>query len=202
MQYLKGEQDESRLEEMAEEAAQKGRKPRMLKDLKWACGKCARTFEYIGFFVIGKHTGEEWYKAYWEKIVAPGDGRLCIQCTGEREEEKFTCAVCGKAKPKAGFPDSMWKNRTNKDHRCLCFDCCRPRCTSQHCNTCPVCRDEACKNKTCAKAIKPLNSKLLPRSMQDVETYLCLNCRCKCAVCGIAKPKACLLYTSPSPRDA
>ena len=71
MQYLKGEQDESRLEEMAEEAAQKGRKPRLLKDLKWACGKCARTFDYIGFLVKGKYTGEEWYTAYWEKIVAP-----------------------------------------------------------------------------------------------------------------------------------
>ena len=122
MQYLKGEQDESRLEELAEEAAQKGRKPRLLKDLQWACGKCARTFDYIGFFVKGKHTGEDWYKAYWEKIVAPGDGRLCIQCTGETEEERYTCAVCGKAKPKVGFPDSMWNHRNYKDQRCLCFD--------------------------------------------------------------------------------
>ena len=192
IQFLKGEHDVSRLEEMAAEAAQKCKKPTLLKDLKWPCGKCAKTFSYTGFLVKGKYVEEEWYTAYWEKIIAPGHGRLCIQCKGESQEERFTCAVCRKAKPKVAFPHSMWHHRTDKDQRCLCLDCCRPRCTSQHCKTCPVCRDEGCKNKNCAKAIQPLHWKLLPRTMQDVETYLCLNCRCEyeCAVCGIAKTQA------------
>ena len=103
---------------------------------------------------------------------------MCLNCRCEYE-----CAVCGIAKPQAGFPDSMWQHRYEKDRRMLCFDCCKPRCASQHCKTCPVCRDPECKKRKCANKIVPLNSKLLPKDAEEVRSYLCQICQyitCKC----------------------
>ena len=135
IQFLKGERDVGELEEEATNAERKCRKPKKLKDfpLPWACGKCAKTFDYNGFLVEDKNVEEEWYTAYWKKIIAPGDKRLCMQCTGEGGEETHECPLCNTAKPKAAFPDSMWPERSRQTQRCRCFDCCRPRCTAQPC---------------------------------------------------------------------
>ena len=101
---------------------------------------------------------------------------LCPNC-------RCKCAVCGIAKAKAEFPESMWPNRNNKDQRCFCFDCSRPRCTSQHCRTSPVCRDPECKKRKCNNKIVPLHWKLLPKDLEEIRSYLCQTCQfitCKC----------------------
>ena len=97
---------------------------------------------------------------------------------------RHKCELCGVAKSEGEFPKSMWINRFHKNQRTLCRDCSRPRCTSQHCKTCRTCRDPDCqKRKRCDSEIKALHWKLLPRTMEDVLTYLCQPCRsitCKC----------------------
>ena len=155
LQCLKGEhQGREKLEEEAIKAERKCRKPKKLKDFHfpWACGKCGKTSDYDGFLVEDSNVEEEWYTAYWEKIIAPGYGRLCMDCKGEtrcdtsRRVQK--CDVCGKEKTKADFPDSMWHHKQRKDRRCLCLDCSHPPCTAQECKTCSVCRDPKCKKRT------------------------------------------------------
>merc|ERR1711869_42370 len=105
------------------------------------------------------------------------DKFVCRNC-------RWRCAVCNEAKAKAEFPASMWHHRFDKDQRTLCFDCSKPRCTSQQCTICPTCRDPDCKARMkCKNEIKPLNSKQLPQTMMYVQTYLCQTCQkitCKC----------------------
>ena len=104
-------------------------------------------------------------------------GYLCGNC-------RQRCALCKEAKSKAEFPSSMWHNRFDKDRRCLCFDCCRPRCTSKNCKTCAVCRDPACRRYRCDTVIQPLHHKQLPQTLVEVQTYLCSECRRITCECG------------------
>ena len=55
---------------------------------------------------------------------------LCRSC-------RFPCALCTVPKGERDFPKSMWHHLT-RDRRVLCFDCCRPRCTSSECETCTL----------------------------------------------------------------
>ena len=100
---------------------------------------------------------------------------LCRNC-------RYECQLCESGKSKADFPASTWKNRYKQKR--LCFDCCRPRCTSKRCITCKVCRDEHCKSTQCSKQMEPLNVRLLPKTKAEVVNYLCGNCRHKCDVCS------------------
>ena len=102
----------------------------------------------------------------------------CLNCRCE-----YPCAICGKYKPQAGFPDSMWHHRHTKGQQVRCVDCSRPPCTAQQCKTCTVCRDPTCKRRKCDNPIVPLNSKYLPKDAAEVSRYLCQNCQyitCKC----------------------
>ena len=51
---------------------------------------------------------------------------------------RFPCALCTVPKGERDFPKSMWHHRFTRDRRVLCFDCCRPRCTSSECETCTL----------------------------------------------------------------
>ena len=97
---------------------------------------------------------------------------------------RFPCDVCGETKGKDGYPPSMWQNRSKRTQRTLCFRCCRPPCSSKTCKTCAVCRDPNCKRRKCDSAIQPLNARNLPRSIDEVEQFLCATCRNITCQCG------------------
>ena len=188
MTCLHGEVDDKRLLDMTEEAAQRARKSTKLTDLDWTCGQCAGTFKYMGFLVKGKHVEEEWFKAYWEKIIAPGHGRLCIHCKGEGQEKTFQCAQCEATKPKVAFSDSMWKHRHDKTQQGgVCIQC-------QGEN-----EEETFKCAKC-KETKPKvafsDSMWKNRHHKTQQGGLCIQCQsenqeetCKCAICKTPQPK-------------
>lgn len=107
---------------------------------------------------------------------------FCLNC-------RHSCAPCGEVKGKDGHTESMWHHRFEADRRTLCLRCCRPPCTSKQCKTCLGCWDPGCKRRKCDDAIKPLHPKQLPKTLRDLETYLCRPCRYITCQCGTQMSK-------------
>ena len=101
---------------------------------------------------------------------------------------RYSCAVCGGKNGTVTFPTSMWHNRHTRP--ILCNRCCNPPCTSPACATCQVCRNPHCQEKQCSRDVVPLNSSELPQSQEDVDAFVCLNCRHPCNLCGEKKGKS------------
>ncbi len=108
---------------------------------------------------------------------------LCIHC-------RVICGVCKEALGQDEYAESMWHNRFSTQ-RTLCLRCCRPPCISPQCKTCKVCRDPECKRRKCDDAVKPLNPKQLPSTLDEVKAYLCKDCRAAHVDVEIECPKQC-----------
>ena len=98
------------------------------------------------------------------------------------------CSLCEERKGPSGFTQSMWHHRFSRT--ALCLDCCKPKCTSAHCETCTTCRDPACTRRgRCKKPIVPLHPKQFLGSKEELTTYLCERCRYITCACGKIMPK-------------
>ena len=97
-----------------------------------------------------------------------------------------TCSICKISKPVHRFSASALRNKSQRDIRCL--DCSNPPCMFLHhkCETCPQCRNPACRKKgRCTDGIadSTANSQQLPASLEDVRNFACDRCRyVKCIV--------------------
>ena len=106
---------------------------------------------------------------------------MCQNC-------QHPCSLCEEKKGPTGFTQSMWHNRFSRS--ALCLDCCKPKCTSPHCETCITCRDPTCTRRgRCKKPIVPLNPKQFLSSKEELTTYLCERCRYITCACGNIMPK-------------
>ena len=55
-----------------------------------------------------------------------------------------------------------------------CIDCCHPQCVAPSCKTCAICRSTKCKKKRrCKDRIAPLHPKQMPKSLAEVNSFLC-----------------------------
>ena len=109
---------------------------------------------------------------------------VCAQC--ESDSNSHPCDMCKVLKERSEYSDRMWQNRQTPTHRTLCWQCCRPQCTAQNCQTCRVCRSETCRNKSCAKDMTMPHARLLPATWDEVQSYVCGSCRHACELCGEA----------------
>ena len=104
------------------------------------------------------------------------------------------CAPCGE-QPKEKFaewcPANAAKQQRISDRNFRCFDCQHPPCANPACQTCPECRERSCKkDATCTASIKPLNARLMPRTLEEKASYECDLCMFPaCSVCGAAMTK-------------
>ena len=53
------------------------KKPKMLKDLEWACDTCHKKAAGCKDFLSVHDNTSEWLDEYWSKIIAPGAHRRC-----------------------------------------------------------------------------------------------------------------------------
>ena len=106
---------------------------------------------------------------------------ICKECQQKQKALTHKCDVCQAVKMRNDFLDSMWHNKEDPDRRTLCKECCHPQCTSRHCKTCRSCRNPACKKTTkrshCTDEIKALNAKQLPKTLDEVQRFLCAKCQ-------------------------
>ena len=106
---------------------------------------------------------------------------VCKACEQQNEGSAHKCDICQLTKAKSEFWDSMWNNKAKTGRRTLCKECCHPACTSRHCKTCRSCRNPACKKTTkrshCTDEIQALNAKQLPKTLDEVQRFLCTNCK-------------------------
>ena len=82
--------------------------------------------------------------------------------------------------------------RTTKNNWTIrCFDCANPPCIMKpQCKTCPTCRNPSCNNKKCKQPIESLAFKLRPKSLTDVQDFICQGCAIiRCDICDLEKPK-------------
>ena len=171
---LKGHVQEIELEEKAAEAEWRSRKPKLLKDLTWTCDTCSKdtTGDYKKFLNVAS-TKEEWFDAYWKKIIAPGVTRSCLVCTGEGPAEApLQCHWCG-ILPRSAFSKSDLHNVKAQDRRMLwCRECRSPKCTNPGCSTCQVCRDVRCDAQgKCGKELTPVNPANLPKTKKERSAF-------------------------------
>ena len=115
------------------------------------------------------------------------DGYHCDACS-------TVCDVCEQTIPRSKVPHCRWKNRQNEDRRTLCEACYRPKCTAPNCPTCKICRDPSCPTpnikEKCKAKITSLNSKQLPQTLEERDTYHCDACSTVCDVCEQRKPRS------------
>lgn len=154
---------------------------KQLKSTRWKCSGChdlAPTNQYV--FGVA----EKWYDEVYRLIIRPGKLRRCRRCRPDPDVKiaGHECSACGKVKHRNEYPSSMWHNKTTQ--KALCFTCFHPPCTCPTCLTCPVCRDPHCEGKQCERGVVPLNSREVPKNQEEVDAFLCVNCRYSCAVCG------------------
>ena len=113
----------------------------------------------------------------WDNKSRPGRSTFCLEC----EQKYHRCDVCQLTKAKSDFWASAWDNKAKAGRRTLCKECCHPACTSRHCKTCRSCRNPACKKTTkrshCTDEIQALNAKQLPKTLDEVQRFLCTNCK-------------------------
>ena len=155
--------------------------------MRWKCSGChdlAPTNQYVFC------AGEEWYDEVYRLIIRPGKLRRCRRCRPDPDVKiaGHECSACRKVKHKNEYPSSMWHHKATQ--RALCFTCFHPPCTCPTCLTCSVCRDPHCQEKQCSRDVVPLNSSELPQSQEDVDAFVCLNCRHPCNLCGEKKGKS------------
>ena len=125
-------------------------------------------------------------KVHWlqyPKTLEERDDWHCFAC-------RHPCDLCKEMLPKKAYTDSMWKHRVGSDQRTLCNDCCRPPCTRTQCKTCKICRnageggEKVCRRRHCTEAIVSLHWKQLPRAREELNQWLCLQCRfIVCQIC-------------------
>ena len=161
------------------------KKNNKLVDLKWRCGGgCNDEEQFYTSYLPQNASGDDWYDQYWTRIIAPGVNRKCLKCTGEATQESRECDLCLQNKLRSDYTPGMWHNRHDSKQRTLCKLCCNPPCTAKGCKTCRVCRKVDCRNDSCADEVRPLNSKQLPKTLEDVQHYICSGCGgYKCDVC-------------------
>ena len=113
-------------------------------------------------------------------------GAACAECENKRSVE--TCSLCRASLPASAYPVEIWKHRGQQNLRCN--ECCRPKCIRRQCKTCSICRDETCRKRKCTDAIKSLNPKQFPSTIEERDQWLCLVCRfVVCRTCGKDMPR-------------
>ena len=111
----------------------------------------------------------------------------CLDCSN-LQSPMVTCSICKVSKQVDQFSASAWRNKSRRDIRCL--DCSNPPCMFLHhkCETCPQCRNPACRKKgRCTDGIadSTANSQQLPASLEDVRNFAC-DC-CRYVICIVRK---------------
>ena len=93
----------------------------------------------------------------------------------------WATAHIGTTKAKNEFSATVWDNKAKPGQRTLCKECSHPACTSKHCKTCRTCRNPTCKKTSkrshCTDEIQVLNAKQLPKTLEEVQRFLCTNCK-------------------------
>ena len=118
----------------------------------------------------------------WNDKAKTGRRTLCKACCQHQNDATcHTCDVCQLSKAKSEYWASAWKHRAETGQRTLCKECSHPACTARHCKTCRSCRNPACKKTRkgshCTDEIQPLNAKQLPQTLDEVQRFLCTNCK-------------------------
>ena len=118
---------------------------------------------------------------------------LCENC------QKLECSLCKQSKTKDALSKEQLNNSIRPGRRLKCIDCCHPPRAATRCRTCSVCRDAACsgKKKSCKGVVVALYPKQMPKSLDDVNSFLCSNCnfvtcvakKADGRICGKVAPK-------------
>ena len=113
----------------------------------------------------------------WKHRSTPDRRSFCLQC----EQKHHVCDVCQLTKAKNEFSATVWHDKAKPGQRTLCKECSHPACTSKHCKTCRTCRNPTCKKTSkrshCTDEIQVLNAKQLPKTLEEVQKFLCTNCK-------------------------
>ena len=127
---------------------------------------------------------EELHPMQLPKTLQERDNWHCLAC-------RHHCDLCEKTCGRDEYSAPMWQNRQNPKRRTMCKNRCRPQCTRKECKTCRVCRNagedgaKACKRKMCTASIESLHWKHLPKTKEETNQWLCLQCRLiACHICG------------------
>ena len=179
------------LKENCAEKEREVKATKMLVDLKWRCGGgCNEKTQFSTYYLPKGASGDDWYEQYWKRIVLPGVNRKCLECAGEATQDSKECELCEQNKPRSEYTRGMWKNRDFSTRKTLCKVCCNPPCTAKDCKTCRICRSVTCTNSPCTNEVQALNPKQLPKTLEEVQQYICSGCGShKCDVCGHTLPQ-------------
>ena len=125
-----------------------------------------------------------------KKICRPGVLRKCQRC--DDTCDRTHCSLCKQEIFNGNCVKINGEIRTTKNNWIIrCFDCANPPCIMKpQCKTCPTCRDPSCNNKKCKQPIESLPFKLRPKSLTDVQDFICQGCAIiRCDICDLEKPK-------------
>ena len=132
---------------------------------KHSCSRCGK-----------EKTRECFSPSMWQNRTRADRHSICMDCESDREG--FQCGICKETKPRNSFSASAMKHLKSENQNIRCYDCSHPPCMSlPNCMTCPTCRDPKCQSKNCDKPIRTLNSKFLPNSIAEVQSFACERCQ-------------------------
>ena len=150
-----------------------------LEDIQWPCSICRNELDPAQYGVSSKND-RQYSSHYWNRVIAPGEWRICMNCKGQLRGEKknegndsYECRACHRDLPEKNFSTERletWKKHCNYQ-AIICLQC-TPLCERQwwekkadkHQYTCSSCK------------------KVLPRSAYSAEGFsdpnaiLCMEC--------------------------
>ena len=89
----------------------------------------------------------------------------------------FTCSICEETKDATLFSKSAYHHKGDYSRTLRCNECSHPACTNPGCRTCRSCRKVTCARFYCSESPKPLNSKQLPKTREELQNFRCANCK-------------------------
>ena len=114
------------------------------------------------------------------------------------KDEEIQCGICLLRLPRNRFDAGAIHNKSNTNRCMCCINCSHPQCVNENCPICRLCRNEQCEHTKrqsssarrgntikCAGVSKPLHSRLLPQTKEEISNYTCQHCRYpRCSNCG------------------
>lgn len=104
------------------------------------------------------------------------EGNPGLACEASVRQETRACCLCSEAKTSQHYFKDAWAHR---QVRCgiKCIDCSNPACKAPGCKTCPKCRTAHRANKKCDAVVVALPTRLIPSTLEQVRSWVCLACK-------------------------
>ena len=161
-------------------------------DVTWDISHRLRSSVYVAMSFMRKQYRSRYrWNSVWRNRTVHAYADFLVE-GGILDPKDVKCDVCLKHKPPEEFSTSALHNRATESQQTRCLDCSNPPCTVEGCTTCKICRDVHCKGgEECKKETATLNSKYLPKTLEELANFRCEKCRgFFCEICRNEKPRS------------